>query len=74
MGNGKEGKIRELIHLFDRKSKIEVLIQEIIKAIPEMDPVIEKLREQIGRESCKKYYHSQDNNLSEGMQVHMPSV
>ena len=73
MGNGKKGKIRELIHLFDRKGKIEVLIQEIIKSIPEMDPEIEKLREQISRESSKKYYHSEDNKFSQGMQGPMPS-
>ena len=73
IGNGKEGKIRELIDLFDRKSKIESLVQEIIKEIPEMAPVIEKLRESIG-ESCTKYYHPQDNNLSEGVPINMESA
>jgi len=73
VGNGKEGKIRELIHLFDRKRKIEVLIQEIIKSIPEIDPEIEKLREQISSESSKKYYHREDNKFSEVMQGPMPS-
>ena len=73
IGNGKEGKIRELIDLFDRKSKIERLVQEIIKEIPEIAPVIEKLRQSIG-ESCTKYYHPQDNNISEGVPVHKESA
>ena len=55
--------------MFDRKSKIERLVQEIIKEIPEIAPVIEKLRQSIG-ESCTKYYDPQDNNISEGVPVH----
>ena len=72
IGYGKEGKIRELIHLFDRKSKIESLIQEIVKAIPEMEPAIEKLRDLI-REPSAKNYPLEDNKFSEGVQGPMKS-